>query len=83
MKLIKKTAKALFSNDPSVSSKRVFGGLGIISVIVLFYIIKFTEDFHVDINDVSVIRMMLIVFGVLVAGGSLESVFKNRKNGTS
>lgn len=76
---MKKLLKSLFSNDDSVSSKRVFGGLGIVSLIVWFYIIKLNEGTQVSVNDVSVINTMIVVFGLLVAGESVTQIWKQRK----
>ena len=72
--------KLLFSKDGSISSKRVFGGLGIVSLIAFLFITKLSEGIQLSTNDVDVVKMMLIVFGLLVAGDSVTAIWKQNTN---
>jgi len=71
--------KKLFSNDPSVSSKRFIGLLGLTNLMIIFdsAILSTTRDFSA--NEASLFNMMLIVFGILVGGGTIEHLLKSKK----
>jgi len=77
---MKKIIKTLFSNDDSISSKRVFGALIILFIIGLVGYIKIVNtDIEFKDNDVRIIETMLWISGILVAGGSLEKAITSRK----
>lgn len=78
---MKKFLKSLFSKEGEISSKRVFGGIGIIGMIIFLFMVKLSESVNqISTNDVAVIKMMLLVFGLLVAGDSVTDIWKKKTN---
>jgi len=69
---------ALFSDNPSVSSKRVFGSIGFLAGLVLMFLVKLT-NLQFNPNDVSIIKTLFFISGVLIGGGSLIDLWINKK----
>jgi len=73
---IKKWIKSLFSDDPSVSSKRVIGVIGLLTLIIIFTAKTLFYESDFNNNETLVFQWMLIIFGILVGGGTIENVVK-------
>jgi TfoX/Sxy family transcriptional regulator of competence genes len=75
---MKKFLKSLFSKNGTISSKRVFGGLGLVSLVVFVFVVKIAGEMQISANDVDVIKFLALVFGVLVAGDSVTDIWKQK-----
>lgn len=75
-KQFKNWIKKLFSDDPSVSSKRFIGFIGLLTLIIVFVTKVLFDGSDFGPNELLAFQWMLIIFGILVGGGTIENVVK-------
>ena len=71
---MKKWLYLLFSSHSVVSSKRVSGMILLLSSILLLFINSDFTD-----NKLSIIKLVVVIGGILVSGGSIETVLTKLK----
>jgi len=71
---MKKWLYLLFSSHSVVSSKRVSGMILLLSSILLLFINSDFTD-----NKLSIIKLVVVIGGILVSGGSIETVLTKFK----
>lgn len=75
---IKEFIVSMFSKEGEVSSKRVIGFLGFI--VTFFIIVRSTlSTDDITNNELALLTTLSWIMGVLVGGGSIESIFKSSK----
>ena len=70
--------RIIFSNDQTLSSKRIFGALIIIYVLIDVYV-PITTNIDISSNELSILNTLLFVGALLVSGDSIKDVISNFK----
>lgn len=77
---IKEWILALMSDNPDVSSKRFVGLLGFAIVLVIFTIVTLSAVKDFSETEASIFNTLVIVFGVLVGGGTIQRIGTKMKS---
>ena len=72
--------RIIFSNDQRLSSKRIFGAIIIISVLIYVRVPILTDGVSITDNELSILNSLLIVGALLVGGDSIKEIFKHFKS---
>lgn len=73
------TLGIIFSNDQTLSSKRIFGAIIIIYTLVCVRIPIISSEVDLSQNELSIVTSLLLVGSLLVSGDSIKDIITHFK----
>lgn len=73
------TLRIIFSDDQTLSSKRIFGAIILVYVLVDVHVFIAT-DLDISSNELNILNSLLLVGALLVSGDSIKEVLKHFKS---
>lgn len=73
------TLRIIFSNDQTLSSKRIFGAIIIVYTLVYVKVPIISPEIDLSQNELSIVTSLLIVGSLLVSGDSIKDIITHFK----